>query len=60
MFSNRIWGSQAETKRWALEIKPKGYWCGVSSPKQEIEAAPNNKTTIKPNKHVSIVSLLYY
>ena len=47
MFSNRIWGSQAETRRWALEIKPKGYWCGVSLPKQKIEAAPlqedNNK-----------------
>ena len=40
MFPNRIWGSQAETRRWALEIKPKGYWCGVSPPKQEIDAAP--------------------
>ena len=30
MFPNRIWGSQAETRRWALEIKPKGYQCGVS------------------------------
>ena len=40
MFSNKIWGSQAETQQWALEIKPKGFWCCVSSPKQEIEAAP--------------------
>ena len=40
MFPNRIWGSQVETQRWALEIKPKGYRCGVSPPKQEIEAAP--------------------
>ena len=40
MPSNRILGSQAETQRWALEIKPKGYRCGVSLPKQEIEAAP--------------------
>ena len=39
MSPNRIWGSQAETQRWALEIKPKGYQCGVSPPKQEIEAA---------------------
>ena len=40
MFPNGIWGSQAETRWWALEIKPKGYQCGVSPPKQEIEAAP--------------------
>ena len=40
LFLNRIWGNQAKTRRWALEIKPKGYRCGVSSPKQEIEAAP--------------------
>ena len=40
MFPNRIWGSQAETQRWTLEIKPKGYQCGVSPPKQEIETAP--------------------
>ena len=40
MFPNRIWGSQAETQRWALEIKPKGYQCGVSPPKQEIEVTP--------------------
>ena len=40
MFSNKIWGSQAETQQWTLEIKPKGFWCCVSSPKQEIEAAP--------------------
>ena len=39
MFPNRIWGKQDETQRWALEIKPKGYQCGVSPPKQEIEAA---------------------
>ena len=42
------------------DSKPKGYRCGVSPPKQEIEVAPNEKTTIKLNKHVSIVSLLYY
>ena len=40
MFPNKIWGSQVETRRWALEIKPKGYRCGVSPPKREIEAAP--------------------
>ena len=40
MFPNRIWDSQAETQRWALEIKPKGFWCCVSLPKQEIETAP--------------------
>ena len=40
MFLSRILGSQAETRLWALEIKPKGYQCGVSPPKQEIEAAP--------------------
>ena len=40
MFSNKIWGSQAETQQWALKIKPKGFWCCVCSPKQEIEAAP--------------------
>ena len=40
MSPNRIWGSQTETRRWALEIKPKGYWCGVSPLKWEIEAAP--------------------
>ena len=40
MFPNRIWGSQAETRQWTLEIKPKGYRCGVSPPMQEIEAAP--------------------
>ena len=40
MSPNRIWGSQAETQRQTLEIKPKGYRCGVSPPKQEIEAAP--------------------
>ena len=33
MFPNRIWGSQAETQRWALETKPKGYRRGVSLPK---------------------------
>ena len=33
LFPNRIWGNQAETQRWALEIKPKGYRCGVSPPK---------------------------
>ena len=33
MFPNKIWGSQAETQQWALEIKPKGYRCGVSPPK---------------------------
>ena len=60
MSPNRIWGSQAETQQWALEIKPKGYRCGVSPPKQGIEAAPNKNTTIKHNKHVSIVNLLYY
>ena len=47
MFPNRIWGSQAETWWWALEIKPKGFRCRVSPPKQEIEDAPwqedNNK-----------------
>ena len=40
MFPNRIWGSQVETQRWTLEIKPKGYRCDVGLPKQEIEAAP--------------------
>ena len=40
MFPNKIWGSQVETRQWALEIKPKGYQYGVSPPKQEIEAAP--------------------
>ena len=40
MFPNRIWGSHAETRRWALEIKPKGFRCSVSPPKQEIEVAP--------------------
>ena len=39
MFPNRIWGSQVETQRWALQIKAKGYQCGVSPPKQGIEAA---------------------
>ena len=39
MFPNRIWDSQTETQCWALEIKPKGYWCGVSPPKREIEVA---------------------
>ena len=53
MFLNRIWGSQVETRRWALEIKPKGFWCHVSLFNQEIEGA-----TIKPNKHVTVVSLL--
>ena len=40
MFLNRIWGSQAETRQWALEIKPKGFRCCVSLPKQEIKVAP--------------------
>ena len=40
MFPNRIWGNQAETRQWALEIKSKDYQCSVSTPKQEIEAAP--------------------
>ena len=40
MFPNRIWGNQAETQRWTLEIKLKGYRCGVSPPKKEIEVAP--------------------
>ena len=40
IFSNRIWGSRVETRRWALEIKPKGFQCCVSPPKQEIEPAP--------------------
>ena len=40
MFPNRIWGRQAETQRWALEIKSKGYQCGISPPKQEIEVTP--------------------
>ena len=40
MFPNRIWGSQAETRRWALEMKPKGFRCHVSPPKQEMEVAP--------------------
>ena len=40
MFPNRIWGSQAKTRRWALEIKSKGFRCHVSPPKQEIEVAP--------------------
>ena len=39
MFPNRIWGSQAETRRWALEMKPKGFQCHVSPPKQEMEVA---------------------
>ena len=47
MFLNRIWGSQAKTWQWAIEIKPKGFWYRVSLPKQEIEIAPwqedNNK-----------------
>ena len=28
MSLNIIWGSQAETQRWALEMMPKGFWCG--------------------------------
>ena len=40
MFPNRLWGSQAKTQRWALEIKSKGYRCSVSPPKQKIEATP--------------------
>ena len=40
MFPNRIWDSQAEGRRWTIEIKPKGFWCCVSPPKQEIEVAP--------------------
>ena len=40
MFPNRIWVNQAETQRWALEIKPKGFGSRVSPLKQEIEAAP--------------------
>ena len=47
MLPNRIWDSQEETWWWALEIKPKGFRCCVSSPKQEIKVAPwreeNNK-----------------
>ena len=38
MSPNRIWGSQAETQQWALKIKPKGYRCAVSPPKQGLEA----------------------
>ena len=40
MFPNRIWGNQAETQRWALEINSKGFRCRVSPPKQEIETTP--------------------
>ena len=40
MFPNRIWGSQAETRRWTLEIKSKGFQCRVSPPKQETKTAP--------------------
>ena len=28
MHLNEIWGSQAETQRWALEMMPKGFRCG--------------------------------
>ena len=24
---NKIWGSQAKTQRWALEMMPKDFWC---------------------------------
>ena len=40
MFLNRIWGSQADSWWWAIEIKPKDFRCCVSLPKQEIEVAP--------------------
>ena len=60
MFPNRIWDSQAETQRWAFEIKPKGYRCGVSLPKQEIEACTlTRKQQIRHNKYVSVANSLY-
>ena len=40
MFPNNICSSQAETRQWALEIKPKGFRCRVSPRKQEIDAVP--------------------
>ena len=50
---NKIWGSQAETQRWALEMMPKGFWCGDKPIQARNKGYTLTKQSQKPNKNTS-------
>ena len=60
MFPSTMWGSQAETQRWALEIKPKGFRVVISLSKQEIKLHPDKKQQQSPTNIGLVVLLRYY
>ena len=53
MLLNKIWGSQAKTQRWALEMISKGFWYDD----KHIQARNKDRTLTKqqqnPNKNTS-------
>ena len=50
---NKIWGSQAETQRWALEMMPKGFQCGDKPIQARNKGYTLTKQSQKPNKNTS-------
>ena len=50
---NKIWGSQAETQRWALEMKPIGFRCGDKPIQARNKGCTLTKQQQKPNKNTS-------
>ena len=50
MSSSEIWGSQAETQRWAFEMMPKAFRCSDKPIQVRNKGCILAKTTIRPNK----------
>ena len=53
MFLNKIWGSQAETQRWALEVMPEGFRCGDTPIQARNKGCTLTKQQQKPNNNTS-------
>ena len=50
---NKIWGSQAKTQRWALEMMPKDFWCCDKPIQAKNEDCTLTKQQQKSNKNTS-------
>jgi len=53
MLLNKIWGSQAETQRWAIEMMPKGFRYGDKPIQARNKGCTLTKQQQKPNKNIS-------
>ena len=54
---SKMLGSQAETRLWALEMVPKGFWCDDKAYPSKKQMLHMTKQQLKPNeKHVTILN----